>query len=149
MAWPTARLGALALAAAAVATLPACVVVPLPQGDGVVIEGREVAPVDAATIALGAMLRADLVAMLGEPAAIWEERRVLVYAWDRVHLKLLWIIAGGMRAAGGIVDVPTHYLLLVQLDERDVVTRTERCIRPMQETFGHFLRAWADGRPCP
>ncbi|WP_291298286.1 hypothetical protein [Elioraea sp.] len=128
--------------------LAACIVIPLPQGEGVVSEGREIAPGDAGTIALGRMSRPELVAALGEPAAIWEERRVLIYAWDRVQLKLLWIIAGGMRAAGGIVDVPTHHLLLVQLDDHDVVTRAERCTRPMHEGFGDFLRTWADGRRC-
>jgi hypothetical protein len=134
--------------AVALPLLSACVVVPLPQGEGVVTEGREIAAGTPQEAALARMSRADLVAALGEPAAIWEERRVFVYAWDRVHLKLLVIIAGGMRAAGGILDVPTHYLLLVQLDDDDRVTRAERCVRPPHQGFGEFLRAWADGMQC-
>ncbi|MCU0888700.1 MAG: hypothetical protein MUC64_11935 [Rubritepida sp.] len=128
--------------------LPGCII-PLPQGEGEVTEGREIS--DAATLAaaLVGTERAVLIARLGEPQAIWEERSILVYAWDRVHLKLLWIIAGGLRAAGGIIDVPTHYLLLVALDDQGRVARAERCVRPLNEGFGDFLRAWADGRRCP
>ena len=127
--------------------LPGCVV-PLPQGDGAVTEGREIIGAETLGAGLAGTPRDVLVTRLGEPYAIWEERGILVYAWDRVHLKLLWIIAGGMRAAGGIVDVPTHYVLLVALDDQGRVARAERCVRPLHEGFGDFLRAWADGRRC-
>jgi hypothetical protein len=53
-----------------------------------------------------------------------------------------------MRAAGGIIDVPTHYLLLIAVDHQGRVARAERCVRPAYEGFGDFLRAWADGRHC-
>jgi hypothetical protein len=132
----------------AVAILPGCIVVPLPQGEGVVTEGREVPREPTSAIQIGRMSRAELIASLGEPAAIWEERRILVYAWDRVHTKVLWILAGGLRAAGGLIDVPTHYLLLVQLDDDDHVSRAERCVRPLSVGFGAFLREWADGKAC-
>lgn len=128
--------------------LAACIVLPLPQGDGVVSEGREVAATSMGAIVPGRTSRNDAIAMLGDPEAVWEEQRVLVYAWDRVNMKLLWVVAGGMRAAGGIVDVPTHHLLLVQFDAHDVVTRMEWCTRPLHEGFGTFLRGWADGRSC-
>lgn len=139
---------ALALLLAAAVPLGGCLVVPLPQGEGELTEGREILPEQSRAIAAGSMTRAELVAALGEPEAVWEERRILVYAWDRVHLKLLWILAGGMRAAAGIVDVPTHYLLLVAFDEDGRVRRAERCQRPITISFGTFLRGWADGTPC-
>lgn len=53
-----------------------------------------------------------------------------------------------MRAAGGIIDVPTHYLLLVAVDDQGRVACAERCVRPAYEGFCDFLRAWADGRHC-
>lgn len=136
------------LACVAVLLVSGCVVIPLPQGEGEVTEGREITGAEGLAARLAGTPRDVLVTTLGEPQAIWEERGILVYAWDRVHLKLLWIIAGGMRAAGGTLDVPTHYVLLVALDDQGRVVRAERCVRPMHEGFGDFLRAWADGRRC-
>jgi hypothetical protein len=133
---------------AAAVSLSGCLVVPLPQGEGELTEGREILPEQSGIITVGSMTREELVAALGEPQAAWAERRIIVYAWDRVHLKLLWIVAGYLTATGGIVDVPTHYLLLVAFDEQDRVRRAERCQRPVTTSFGAFLRAWADGAPC-
>ncbi len=139
----------LAVALGLAACLAGCLVVPLPMGEGEVTEGREV-PVEPANLsALLGRSKAEVLALLGEPGAVWDERRVLVYAWDRIHLKLLWIVAGGYRAAGGIIDVPTHYLLLIETGDDGAVTRAERCVRPMAQRFGVFLREWADGRRCP
>jgi hypothetical protein len=134
--------------AGAVALLLSACVIPLPQGEGEVTEGREIPAAQDLAGAIVGTPREDLIARLGEPYAIWEERGILVYAWDRVHLKLFWIIAGGMRAAAGIIDVPTHYLLLIALDDSGRVVRAERCLRPLHEGFGDFLKAWADGTRC-
>lgn len=131
----------------AMAPLAGCVI-PLPQGEGEVTEGREIAGAEALADGLAGTSREVLLAQLGEPYAVWEERGILVYAWDRVHLKLLWIIAGYMTASAGIIDVPTHYLLLVALDDEGRVARAERCVRPLHEGFGAFLRTWADGKRC-
>lgn len=140
-------LGALWPAAAAL-LLAGCVIVPLPMGEGEVTEGREVQlPANEVPGLLGRS-RAEVIDRLGEPGALWEERRILIYAWDRVHTKLFWLVAGGYRAAGGIIDVPTHYLLLIQIGEDGTVARAERCTRPMTSLFGDFLRGWADGKPC-
>lgn len=128
--------------------LAGCVVLPLPQGNGPVTEGREVAAERSATIEIGRTGRAEAIERLGEPSAAWNERRILVYAWDRVHWKLLVILAGPTTAAGGIFDLPTHYLLLVQFDANDRVSRVERCERPGLTGFGDFLRGWADGKSC-
>ncbi len=128
--------------------LAGCVAVPIPRGEGTVTEGREVTQDQSAAIAIGGTSRATLLGQLGEPQAVWEERNILVYAWDRVHLSILWMLAGRGAGAAGLMDVPTHYLLLIQLDAAGVVRRAERCIRPLQQDYGSFLRAWADGRTC-
>ena len=128
--------------------LGGCVALPIPLGEGRLAEGREISPEQSATIDPGGTSRAALLASLGEPQAVWEERRILVYAWDRVHWQVLVVLAGYLTAAATVVDVPTHYLLLVALDDRGIVRRAERCVRPPTEQFGSFLRAWADGRHC-
>jgi len=135
-----ASLGALALAG--------CVMLPLPQDNGAITEGREIAAERSATLELGRTTRPEVLERLGEPSAIWEERRLLVYAWDRVHWKLLVILAARTGAAGGIFDLPTHYMLLVQFDADGRVSRAERCERPGLTRFGAFLREWADGKRC-
>ncbi len=132
----------------AATVLAGCIALPIPLGEGRVTQGREIGPEQSAVVAIGGTSRDVLLARLGEPQAVWEERNILVYAWDRVHMAVLVLIAGPVTAAGALFDVPTHQLLLVQLDEAGVVRRAERCVRPLHEGFGHFLRAWADGRPC-
>lgn len=137
-----------AQAALAVLALAGCVMLPLPQGNGPVTEGREIAAERSATIELGRTTRPEVLERLGEPTATWEARRLFVYAWDRVHWKLLVILAGPATAAGGIFDLPTHYMLLVQFDADGRVSRAERCERPGLTRFGAFLREWADGKRC-
>ncbi|MCC7425325.1 MAG: hypothetical protein IT557_00325 [Alphaproteobacteria bacterium] len=128
--------------------LAGCVVLPLPQDNGEITEGREIAAERSATLELGRTTRAEVTEKLGEPQAIWEERRLFVYAWDRVHWKLLVILAARTGAAGGIFDLPTHYMLLVQFDANDRLSRAERCERLGLTRFGTFLREWADGKRC-
>ena len=132
----------------AAATLAGCVVLPIPQGEGEVTEGREIAAERSATVHVPGASRAEVLESLGEPAAIWLDRRVFVYAWDRVHWKVLWFAAAPYAAAGGLVDLPTHYALLIQFDATGHVLRAERCVRPSLTEFGTFLTEWADGRPC-
>lgn len=136
------------LACLAVLALAGCIVLPIPQGEGEVTEGREITPERAASVELGRTSRAEVLERLGEPTAIWLDRRVFVYAWDRVHLKVLWIAAARYTAAGGLEDVPTHYVLLLQFDETDHVVRAERCVRPLLSEYGAFLAEWADGKSC-
>jgi hypothetical protein len=128
--------------------LAGCIALPIPLGEGRVTQGREIAPEQSAIVAIDGTPRAVLLARLGEPQAVWEERSIVIYAWDRVHMAVLVLIAGPAAAAGALFEVPTHYLLLVQFDESGVVRRAERCVRPLQQGFGDFLRAWADGRSC-
>jgi hypothetical protein len=135
--------------AAAAFLIAGCIILPLPQGEGEVTEGREIADAETLAASLAGTPREVLRERLGEPQAVWEERGILVYAWDRVHLKLLLIMGGYGAGAVGLFDVPTHYLLLIALDDTGHVRRAERCLRPLHETFGDFLRAWADGKRCP
>lgn len=132
----------------AASLLAGCIAVPVPLGEGHVTEGREVTRDRSAAVAIAGTSRDVLLARLGEPQAVWEERRILVYAWDRVHLAVLLLLAGPLTAAAALVDVPTHHLLLIEFDEAGVVRRAERCIRPLHRGFGDFLRAWADGGSC-
>jgi len=125
-----------------------CVAVPIPQGEGEVTEGREITAEGARAIEIGRTSRGEVLDRLGEPAAIWAEQRVFVYAWDRVHMKLLWAAGGGYSGAVGVLDVPTHYMLLLQFDLNDRVSRAERCVRPALTRYGTFLREWADGQAC-
>jgi outer membrane protein assembly factor BamE (lipoprotein component of BamABCDE complex) len=136
------------LLTAALLATAACIVLPLPQGEGEVTEGHA-QPIQALIhLVPGRTTRAEVEQALGEPTAIWLDHDIYVYAWDRVHWKLLWVLAGGMRAAAGIIDFPTHYILLIQFDRHGIVQRAERCVRPMATTVGAFLESWAEGAHC-
>lgn len=136
------------LSCLAILTLAGCIILPIPLGEGEVTEGREITPERSVALEVGRTTRAGVLDRLGEPAAIWVDRRVFVYAWDRVHLKVLWVVAAPYAAAGGLEDVPTHYALLIQFDEADRVLRAERCVRSLLTEYGTFLTEWADGKSC-
>lgn len=125
-----------------------CGTVSLPLGKGEVTEGREITAESAGAIEIGRTSRDDLLLRLGEPAAIWADQRIFVYAWDRVSWKFLWVSGDGDSGGVGLADAPRHHMLLIQFDMADRVSRAERCVRPAQIGYGAFLREWANGQAC-
>ena len=122
--------------------LAACVVIPIPLGEGHVSEGRELPPALLAAIRPGLTTCAEATATLGEPAAIWEEQDVLVWQWDRVRWMLFWAAGGYGGGAAGLADLPDHHMVLAQGAPDGVVRRLTHAERPLGEGYGDFLRRW-------
>ncbi len=123
--------------------LSGCVVLPIPLGEGHVSAGREASPESQGTLLLGATTRGEVLARLGEPTAVWDDAGIVVYDWDRVRWKLLWVVGGGGRGAFGATDLPAHHMLLLQFDASGTLQRAEHAERPPGVTYGAFLRNWA------
>ena len=121
--------------------LPACIAVPIPQDH---FHGR-VAAVDALTIKTGETTQEDILLRMGDPDAILVDERVFVYHWDHVKWGVLWIIGTQGGGTGGVIEVPTHEMFLVQFDETSRVKRADHAVRPRDVALGDFLRTWAKG----
>lgn len=128
--------------------LAGCLAVPVPLGEGYVSAGREVTDRQQARLAPGSTTRAEVLAVLGEPSATWDEEGIVVYDWDRVRMVVLWVLAGAGRAAGGVLELPEHHLLLLRFDAAGVLRRIEHAARPPGVSYGDVLRGWA-GRTAP
>jgi len=117
--------------------------VPIPRDH---VEGREIDPNAVTLIKAGITTRQEVIAQLGEPTAIWEQERVLVYSWDRVNWTVIWFIPAGYTGQAGAINIYSKEMLLIQVDETDRVKRAESVVKPMSVSFGEFLRDWANGK---
>jgi outer membrane protein assembly factor BamE (lipoprotein component of BamABCDE complex) len=143
--WP--RTFAAALQLACVALLACgCVVLPIPTDEDKVLEGRPVSEFQQSFIRPGETTREDVLRHLGQPYIIWEDARVYVYRWDMRQGIFVWVVFGSRDIGGDAHDVPKHYLLLVQFDGDNVVSRVERTTRPLSRSATDFLMDWAYGR---
>ncbi len=124
-----------------VLALSSCVVLPIPRDR---IEGHVVTADPKVVLHTGVTTRDEVIARLGEPSAIWEEKRIVAYSWDQVKWATLWLIAGYSGMIGGVFDVPTHHMLLIQFDENNRVKRVGQADRPDSKSYGTFLTEWAN-----
>ena len=122
--------------------LSSCIVLPIPRDQ---VEGHPVTADPKVVLHAGITTRDEVIARLGQPTAIWEEKRIFAYSWDQVKWAMLWLVGAYSGMAGGVVDLPTHHMLLIQFDENDRVKRVGQVDRPNSEAYGKFLVDWANG----
>lgn len=123
-----------------------CLVVPISASGKQTLAGRRVDSDRVIRLEAGRTTRAQVIAELGPPDVIWEDRRVLAYDWHVKRGEIFWMIAGGNSATGGIIDIPQHQVLLMQFDEADVLQRLGQTIRRGGEEFGDHLLEWEERR---
>jgi hypothetical protein len=123
------------------ACLGACIAVPIPQDH---FHGR-VAAVDPLTIKPGETTQEDVLLRMGDPDAILVDERVFAYQWDHVKWGVLWIIGTQGGGTGGVIEVPTHEMFLVQFDGTGHVRHADHAIRPRDVPWGEFLKKWSAG----
>ena len=123
------------------ACLGACIAVPIPQDH---VHGR-VANIDPLTIKAGETTQEDILLRMGDPDVILIDERVFAYEWDHVKWGVLWIIGTQGGGTGGVIEVPTHEVFLVQFDRAGLVRRADHAVRPRDVALGQFLKTWAAG----
>lgn len=126
--------------------LGGCLALPLPLPEDKVLTGTPVTPEQLSFLAVGRTTADEVTATLGQPNVIWEDVRVFIYIWDMRQGVLFWAVGGmaGGTTTGqaGMTDIPKHYLLLIQFDEKGRVLRHERTARPLTRSLSDFLVDW-------
>lgn len=85
--------------------------------------------------------RDDLIALIGEPYAIWDEQRVFIYN-EGSSGGLFMFICAPYSCGGGTIDFGDDVILL-RFDERWRVLNWDRRVAPAEVSFfGRFLREW-------
>jgi hypothetical protein len=117
--------------------LVACIIIPVPVDH---TRGRAV---DSKAIEVGVTTKDEIFARGGEPDAIWEDERIVVYSWEHAN----WLVVGAVINTAGAAYQYSDQFLFVQFDETGRVARAERVERPRKVSFGTLLRSWAKGEP--
>jgi hypothetical protein len=120
-----------------------CITIPIPTKETKILSGKPVAEQQIEFLTPGTTTRDEVIRQLGNPHIIWEDARIITYDWDMRRGILLWAAGAYVTGNMGIKDIPKHYLLVIQFDEQDRVARFERAVRPMTQSYMHFLKAWA------
>lgn len=121
-----------------------CILLPIPTQEHKVLAGKPVTEEQLAFIAPNVTSKSEVVARLGSPDVIWEEARLFAYQWEMRQGVLVWAVGAYYSGAAGVTDIPKHYMLLVQFDDRDRVQRFERAVRPPHKSYGDFLKEWVE-----
>jgi len=119
------------------AGLVACIILPVPVDH---TRGRAV---DPKTIAVGVTTKDEVFARVGEPDAIWEDERIVVYGWEHAN----WLFAALFPNDAGAAYRYSDQLLFVQFDETGRAARADWVERPKEVSFGTLVRNWAKGEP--
>ena len=121
----------------AVLGLAACVLIPIPQDR---TDGRSISPESESAITVGSSTRQDVIGLLGEPNLIWEEEKIIVYAWDYTSFGVWGGFYGGPAGYGEFTD---HNFLFVQFDDDGLVILLERIERDDEISVREMLIYWA------
>jgi hypothetical protein len=122
--------------------LSSCIIIPLPSSGHKVLAGEAVTAEQLSFLSLNSTTQAEVLEHLGAPDIIWEDVRVFVYNWELSDGRLLWFLAGYTVADGGIADLSSYQMLLIQFGEQQQVIRFEAAERPAYRSYGHFLEKW-------
>ncbi len=123
--------------------LNGCVVLPIPTKERTVLAGKSVTQEQLAFLVPRVTTKSEVMERLGSPDAIWVEAHLFVYDWVMRRGILICALAGGYSSAAGAMDIPKHYMLIIQFDEQNRVRRFKRAVRPAFTSYGDFLKEWA------
>ena len=129
------------VALALVATCSGCLYWPVSENK--VLKGKQVTERQRQVICPAVTSRSDVISNLGPPDVEWENERVFAYRWEMRRGLLFYAIGGGYDAEAGVIEVPKGYILLVQFDHGDRVSRVEQLPDKALESFGKQVRRWA------
>lgn len=122
--------------------LAGCLVLPIPTPENKVLEGKPVAEEELGFLDVACVTKQEVIQRLGSPNVIWVEPNLFVYHWEMRQGLLFWAVGAYYTGAMGLEDIPKHYLLLIQFDRDDTVTRYGREVRPLTQSYPAFLREW-------
>ena len=125
--------------------LNSCVLLPIPTDESKVLAGKPITEEQLTLMIPKVTTQQEVIAQLGNPNIIWEDAHVFVYNWEMRQGVLFWMVGAYYTGAGGMTDIPKHYLLLIQFDEHEHVQRITRAVRPLTMSYIDFLEEWLKG----
>jgi len=114
----------------------ACLYIPLSEKK--VLAGKPIADAEFSFIKTGVTTKADVIRHLGNPTVFWVDERIFTYSWKM--RKGVFIICSFQDCDGG--DVGKKYILLVQFNRDNRVTRFEKTVRRLFVSYGDHLTDW-------
>lgn len=105
--------------------LSGCAAIVIPVSDGEVTSGRKIGVENIAFFKQGVTTRAEVIQTLGQPNIDFKDLRVIVYHWSVRSAYVPWVVGSGGRGTGDIMEISDKYTLLIALDEKDYVLRSE------------------------
>ena len=118
----------------------ACVVIPVPESK--VLSGRRIVDAELSFLQPGVTTKADVIRHLGEPTVFWEDERIFAYDWKMLQAVMPWVIGGPYSAVAGVEMIGKKYILLIQFDQDDRLTRFEKTVRSPFDSYGDHLIDW-------
>lgn len=125
-----------------VLVLAGCILLPIPLPENKVLAGKPVTEEQLSFLSSKDTTTQQVIDRLGKPNIIWEDARIFVYNWEMRRGILFWAVGGYGSATAGLADIPKHYLLLIQFNDQNRITRFERAVRPLTQSCSDFLQAW-------
>lgn len=99
----------------------AAIIVPVPEGK--VMSGRKITSENTAFIKQGITGRNDVLKELGRPDMDFKELRTVAYTWEVLGAYMPWVIGGPYAAAGGVKEISKPYILMINFDKEDRVSK--------------------------
>ncbi len=127
--------------------LAGCVLLPIPLPENKVLAGKPVTEEQLSFLSSKDTTMQQVIDRLGNPNVIWEDTRIFVYHWEMRQGILFWAVGAYYSGAMGMMEIPKHYLLLIQFNEQDRIVRFDRVVRPLTQSYSDFLQAWGKNVP--
>jgi len=127
--------------------LVGCVLLPIPLPENKVLAGKPVTEEQLSFLSSKDTTTQEVLDRLGKPNIIWEDARIFVYNWEMRWGILFWAVGAYYSGAMGMAEIPKHYLLLIQFNDQNRITRFERAVRPLTQSCSDFLQAWEKNVP--
>lgn len=125
-----------------------CAAIIVPSPDDRVMSGRKITSEDTAFIKPGLTTRDEVVQGPGRPDQDFRDLRTIAYSWEVLDAYMPWMLSGHYSAVGGVVEIGKPYLLLINFDRDDRVSKFEIKERwPLDTIRSHALK-WL-GRRSP
>lgn len=99
----------------------AAIIVPVPEGK--VMSGRKITSENTAFIKQGITRRNDVLKELGRPDMDFKELRTVAYTWEVLGAYMPWVIGGPYSAVGGVKEISKPYILMINFDKEDRVSK--------------------------
>jgi hypothetical protein len=118
-----------------------CAAIIIPSSENQVMSGRKITSENTAFIKPGFTTRDEVIKELGRPDMDLKDSRTIAYCWEVLDAYMPWIIGGHYSAVGGFAEIGKPYVLLINFDQDDRVSKFEIKERwPLDTVRSHAIK---------